>query len=50
MAALKSDIIKQRKKAMCNWRNADNREGARSIDEPFAWAEVRDLSLTSLCY
>jgi hypothetical protein len=27
---------------MCNWRNADNREGAL-VSQPFAWAEVRDI-------
>lgn len=28
---------------MCNWRNADHREGACSIEKPFAWAEVREI-------
>ncbi|SEN64537.1 hypothetical protein SAMN05192533_11688 [Mesobacillus persicus] len=42
--------MKQMKKTMCNWRNTENREGAHGFEKPFAWAEVRDFSLASLCY
>lgn len=44
-----SDKIVQNEMAKCDWRNTDHREGAHSIEKPFAWAEVRGGIPLPLC-